>query len=72
VPDDAAAVWSFVGTRRAAGFYARLGYEESATFFRKLLGTPEDPSRVDVENCGPAPSQGCECRETARETEETS
>jgi len=24
-------------TRRAAGFYLRLGYEESATYFRKLL-----------------------------------
>jgi GNAT superfamily N-acetyltransferase len=26
-----------LATRRAAGFYAALGYEESATYFRKLL-----------------------------------
>ena len=26
-----------LATRRAAGFYGKLGYEESATFFRKLL-----------------------------------
>jgi len=26
-----------LATRRAAPFYAALGYEESATFFRKLL-----------------------------------
>lgn len=27
-----------LATRRAAPFYAALGYEESATYFRKLLG----------------------------------
>lgn len=26
-----------LATRRAAGFYERIGYEESATYFRKLI-----------------------------------
>ena len=26
-----------LATRRAAGFYSALGYEESASYFRKLL-----------------------------------
>jgi hypothetical protein len=26
-----------LATRRAAGFYRAVGYEESATYFRKLL-----------------------------------
>ncbi|MFD4990808.1 GNAT family N-acetyltransferase [Cellulosimicrobium cellulans] len=36
--EDAGAAYVALATRRAAGFYARLGYEESATFFRKRLG----------------------------------
>lgn len=71
--DDAGAAYVALATRRAAGFYARLGYEESATFLRKPLEKPvEDSLPEDVENRGPAPSPGCECREAARETEETS
>src|SRR6185503_9004668 len=30
-----------LATRRAASFYKSVGYEESATFFRKLLGRAE-------------------------------
>lgn len=30
-----------LATRRAASFYKAIGYEESATFFRKLLSTAE-------------------------------
>jgi len=32
-----------LATRRAASFYQALGYEESAVYFRKLLGTVEAP-----------------------------
>ena len=38
--EDAGAAYVALATRRAAGFYARLGFEESATFFRKRLGKP--------------------------------
>lgn len=34
---DRGAAYVSLATRRAADFYAALGYEESATFFRKLL-----------------------------------
>lgn len=30
-----------LASRRASGFYLRNGYEESATFLRKVLATPE-------------------------------
>jgi hypothetical protein len=32
------AAYISLATRRAANFYDALGYEDSATFFRKLLG----------------------------------
>jgi len=35
---SAGAAYIALATRRASGFYAGLGYEESATFFRKTLG----------------------------------
>lgn len=35
---EAGAVYIALATRRAVGFYTRLDYEESATFFRKQLG----------------------------------
>ncbi|KZM77978.1 GNAT family N-acetyltransferase [Cellulosimicrobium sp. I38E] len=38
--EDAGAAYVALATRRAAGFYARLGFEESATFFRKRLRKP--------------------------------
>jgi GNAT superfamily N-acetyltransferase len=31
-----------LATRRAADFYAALGYEPSATYFRKVIGAPAD------------------------------
>ncbi|MFN8157385.1 MAG: GNAT family N-acetyltransferase [Candidatus Nanopelagicales bacterium] len=34
-----------LATRRAAGFYTALGYDESATFFRKLLDRAETTDR---------------------------
>ena len=37
------AAYVALATRRAAGFYAALGYEESATFFRKPLHDREPP-----------------------------
>lgn len=33
-----------LATRRAASFYKTLGYEESATYFRKILPRPADDS----------------------------
>ena len=35
-----------LATRRAAPFYSSIGYEDSAIFFRKMMGTP--PSRPSV------------------------
>jgi predicted N-acetyltransferase YhbS len=35
-----AAAYLALATRRAAGFYAALGYEESAAYLKKSLGTP--------------------------------
>jgi GNAT superfamily N-acetyltransferase len=32
-----------LATRRAADFYTELGYEPSATYFRKLLPEPANP-----------------------------
>ncbi|MBD5785907.1 GNAT family N-acetyltransferase [Cellulosimicrobium terreum] len=70
---EVGAAYVSLATRRAADFYVALGYEGSATFFRKPLGEPvDDPSPEHVENRDPAPSQGYGCRETAHETEETS
>ncbi|HYI53754.1 MAG TPA: GNAT family N-acetyltransferase [Microlunatus sp.] len=34
------AAYLALATRRAAGFYAALGYEESAAYLKKALGTP--------------------------------
>jgi len=31
------AILSALSTRRAAGFYEAIGYEESATYYRRLL-----------------------------------
>jgi GNAT superfamily N-acetyltransferase len=37
-----------LATRRAASFYTALGYEESATYFRKILPRPsDDPTSTD-------------------------
>jgi len=33
-----------LATRRAAPFYHALGYEDSATYFRKVLDVPWRPS----------------------------
>ena len=36
-----------LATRRAAFFYGSIGYEESATFFRKVFQLPSTPSEQD-------------------------
>lgn len=44
-----------LATRRAASFYRAIGYEESAAFFRKVLGRAEHGA---APNNGPAATLG--------------
>lgn len=40
---DAGAGYVSLASRRAGSFYLALGYEDSAVFFKKVLGAPEVP-----------------------------
>lgn len=45
--NDVGASYVAVATRRAAGFYAAIGYAESAVYFKKDLPAVQEPRRYD-------------------------